>query len=102
MPVSKQSKNPPPAPKGLGSKLPVWMRKTDQPPYFALALTGAAALTLFIGPHISFGVGFIALLVSLRLVRWDEGAPWIGIRAVVFSGVLVILSAVLMRVNLFA
>lgn len=99
-PVTNQRNNNP-QPGGFASKLPVWMRKTDQPPYFALILAGAAALTLFISPFVSFIVGLIAFVVSLRLVRWDEGAPWIGIRAVVISGVLVILSAIMMRVPLF-
>lgn len=98
--TNQRNKNTP-EPSGFASKLPVWMRKTDQPPYFALILAGVAALTLFISPFVSFIAGFIAFVVALRLVRWDEGAPWIGIRAVVISGVLVILSAIMMRVPLF-
>lgn len=85
----------------LIDRLPTWLRKTDQPPYFALILAGASALTILISPAVSFVMGSLSLLVALRLTRWDEGAPWIGIRSVVISGALMVLSAVMMRVNLF-
>ena len=85
-------------PKGqLGARLPHWMRKSDEPPYFALILAGLSALTLLISPFVSFVMGSVSLIVALKMVRWDERGLRIGPRAVLFSAALMILSAILMR-----
>lgn len=78
-------------------RLPAWLRKSDDPPYFALILAGLSALTLLISPFISFIMGSVSLIIALRVVRWDERGFRIGPRAVLFSAAVMIISAILMR-----
>lgn len=85
-------------PKGqLGARLPHWMRKSNEPPYFALILAGLSAFTLLISPYVSSVMGSVALIVALKMVRWDERGVRIGPRAVLFSAAVMIMSAILMR-----
>ena len=85
------------AKKGSANRLPHWMKKSDEPPYFALILAGVAALTLLISPFVSFALGSVSLIVALKMVRWDERGVRIGPRAVLFSAAVMIISAILMR-----